>query len=572
MKVIGYRDFPYDKIIEKWNKDYYDGVQPTQADSSTRTYELAMALRNITGYDPKLLNQIIPTYEGMTDALKAQKIAAAVNAKQTQMPTRLRDVLMELKAEFAENKQMMDAIDDMEAEDDLLYYKRLPQRCLAMGLRESAVVVKKPCVMPMLVYMAPLIGGLATNVRLSIDGKMNWLNLISYIEGDSGSNKGRMMVLYGLWMWQLKAEDKVTEQRQREYFQLLKKKKNAKEQPEEPVFKFRLIALNNTPANVATQLDALDNEHAISTTDEADEINAKWTGKEKMELSVMFRKAYDAAEYHRNAKSAEAARCHREHLKWNVALLGTQDALYRLVNQYTDGLQSRLAIGRMPDNTYARNDKDVTLTDMQMENIHNVAHLLRVMKGDLVLNKLEERSDTWTENIRLLSIKNADKALAKCRMRDHGIAMRIIACMMLCKVAEKLIKSYGLQGAEERLKQDDTLLQRMMAKEQTKGMLEAYDVMADYLIDNDLIYFRERLENSYDSKDHKHCCGLQPSRGKNSSIYESLPMTFTRTDLIEATRRFKGNDISENTIKQIIKNWKKSGLIVADDGKYRKTA
>ena len=145
MNIIGYRDFPYDKIIEKWNKDYYDGVQPTQADSSTRTYELAMALRNITGYDPKLLNQIIPTYEGMTDALKAQKIAAAVNAKQTQMPTRLRDVLMELKAEFAENKQMMDAIDDMEAEDDLLYYKRLPQRCLAMGLRESAVVVKKPC-------------------------------------------------------------------------------------------------------------------------------------------------------------------------------------------------------------------------------------------------------------------------------------------------------------------------------------------------------------------------------------------------------------------------------------------
>ena len=149
----------------------------------------------------------------------------------------------------------------------------------------------------------------------------------------------------------------------------------------------------------------------------------------------MVRKAYDAAEYHRNAKSLEAARCHREHLKWNVALLGTQDALYRLVNQYTDGLQSRLALGRMPDNTYAKNDKDVTLTAMQVENIHNVAHLLRVMRGDLVLPKLEARSDAWTEGIRLRSIKDADKALAKCRMRDHGIAMRIVCCMMLCRVA-----------------------------------------------------------------------------------------------------------------------------------------
>ena len=571
-KISEYSNFPYEKIIERWNKDYYDGVPPTKADSSTRTYELAMALRNITGYDTRLLNSIIPTYEGMTDALKAQKIAAAVNAKQTQMPTRLRDVLTELKAEFIENKQLMDTVEDMEAEDDLLYFRRRPQKCLAMGLRESAVVVKNPSVMPMLVYIAPLIGGLATNVRLGIDGKMNWLNLISYIEGDSGSNKGRMMVLYNLWMWELKAEDKVTEGRQREYFQLLNKKKNAKEQPEEPVFKFRLIAVNNTPANVATQLDALDTEHAISTTDEADEINAKWTGKEKMELSVMLRKAYDAAEYHRNAKSLEAARCHREHLKWNVALLGTQDALYRLVNQYTDGLQSRLALGRMPDNTYAKNDKDVTLTAMQVENIHNVAHLLRVMRGDLVLPKLEARSDAWTEGIRLRSIKDADKALAKCRMRDHGIAMRIVCCMMLCRVAEKLIKKHGLRGAEERLKQDEGLLQSMMLKEQTKEMLEAYDVIADYIIDNDLIYFRERLENSYESKDHKHCSGLRTTQGKNDSIYERLPNVFSRAELIEETRRSKGNDFTDNTIKQMIKNWKKSDLIIAENGNYRKTA
>ena len=172
-KISEYSNFPYEKIIERWNKDYYDGVPPTKADSSTRTYELAMALRNITGYDTRLLNSIIPTYEGMTDALKAQKIAAAVNAKQTQMPTRLRDVLTELKAEFIENKQLMDTVEDMEAEDDLLYFRRLPQKCLAMGLRESAVVVKNPSVMPMLVYIAPLIGGLATNVRLGIDGKMN---------------------------------------------------------------------------------------------------------------------------------------------------------------------------------------------------------------------------------------------------------------------------------------------------------------------------------------------------------------------------------------------------------------
>lgn len=570
-ETLRYGNLPYQLIIDKWNKKFYNGVLPSQADSSTRTYELALALRNIAGYDAELLKRIIPTYEGMTDALKAQKVAAAVNAKQTQMPSRLREVLADLQAENSGDKGIVETIDELQTEDDLMYFRRLPQRCLGMGMRESAAKVTDTIVMPMIVYLTPVIGALATNVRLSIDGNMNWLNLLAYVVGDSGSNKSWLISLYRVWMHEIKVEDKIQEDKQREFFRLMKRKRNAKELPEEPELKIREITLNNTPANVATQLDMLDTEHAISTTDEADEINAKWTGKEKLEFSVMMRKAFDASEYHRNAKSVDAARCHREHLKWNISLLGTQDALYRLVNQYTDGLQSRLAMARMPDNTYARKRKEVTLSDMQIDSIHNVAHLLRLMRGDLTLDKLERRSDQWTERMRQYSIMDGDKALAKCRMRDHGIAMRIVCCLMLCRVAEKLIRRHGLAGAEERLKLDEGLLQEMMFKEQTNSMLEAYDVIADYLIDNDLIFFRERLTDSYSNKDHKLCSGLRCGGGKNDSIFERLPKVFTRGELFAEAYRSKGGDMSDNTVKQMIKNWKRSELIVAEDGHYRKT-
>ena len=47
---------------------------------------------------------------------------------------------------------------------------------------------------------------------------------------------------------------------------------------------------------------------------------------------------------------------------------------------------------------------------------------------------------------------------------------------------------------------------------------------------------------------------------------------FSRAELIEETRRSKGNDFTDNTIKQMIKNWKKSDLIIAENGNYRKTA
>ena len=54
-----YGALPYDMIVDKWSEVYYNGSQPTAADSSTRTYELAMALRNIANNDANLLMKII---------------------------------------------------------------------------------------------------------------------------------------------------------------------------------------------------------------------------------------------------------------------------------------------------------------------------------------------------------------------------------------------------------------------------------------------------------------------------------------------------------------------------------
>ena len=190
-----YGALPYDMIVDKWNAVYYNGSQPTAADSSTRTYELAMALRNITGNNASLLMKIIPTYEGMSDEMKAQKINAAVSAKQTQMPSRLRDVLNTLYGENVYNKDIKDAIEGMHLDDALIYYNRMPNKLLPMGFRESAKLMGKTCVLQMILFVSALVGGLATNVRLRVDALFNWLNLIVFIIGDSRSNKSGLMTL-----------------------------------------------------------------------------------------------------------------------------------------------------------------------------------------------------------------------------------------------------------------------------------------------------------------------------------------------------------------------------------------
>ena len=289
---LKYGDLDYEVIIKKWNEMFYNSSLPTAQDAMTRTYELAKALRNICNNDSELLKKIIPTYDGMTDALKAAQIAKAVNAPVTQMPQGLRMVLNALKADFAHNDKVEKTISDIMEDDDRLYYRLLPQKALAMGYRESALKVGEKNLMPMVVCVASVIGGVATNVRLKVDGTFNWLNLLAYCAGAPGSNKSDIKELCDLWLAEMLEEDKAILEKEEEWRKLFKKKRNDKNLPPEPELPLRYIPLNNTLANVVLRLNNLDERHAVSVTEESDEISAKWTAKELVEFSVYLRKAW----------------------------------------------------------------------------------------------------------------------------------------------------------------------------------------------------------------------------------------------------------------------------------------
>ena len=569
---LKYGDLEYEVIINKWHELFYNSQLPTSNDAMTRTYELAKALRNITNNNAELLGRIIPTYDGMTDALKAAQIAKAVNAPVTQMPQGLRTVLNALKNDFAHNEKVEMTISGIMEEDDLLYYRLLPQKALAMGYRESAQKVGEKNLMPMVVCLGAVLGGIATGVRLKVDGAFNWLNLLAYCAGAPGTNKSEIKDLCDLWLTDMIEEDKAILVKEEEWRKLYKKNRNGKNLPPEPTLPLRYIPLNNTLANVVERLNNLDERHAVSVTEESDEISAKWSAKELVEFSVYLRKAWDSERLLREAKSVDAARCYKDHLKWNVVLLGTEDALYRFVRNYNDGLQSRFCFGRMYDNTFAQKSIKNILTERQMQNVRDVAHLLSVMKGDLVLPKLQSRDDEWTERIRLSALKCDDEVLANCRKRDHTSAQRIVCTMMLCRVAEKLLKRHGRQKAEELLKDNPEMLQSMMAREQTSDMLAAYDVIADYLVDNDLYFFRSKLSKAYEqnrmergSDDNK-----RSRHGKNDTIYDLLPQSFSRADAMKTAARIKGENVSDNTIAKMLYNWKNSGLVTMEGGLFKK--
>lgn len=565
-----YNGVPYDDIIRKWWELYNAGKEPVKSNRDVLTFELAVNLRHICGFDRELLDKVIPCYDNFPEAQKMKCIDSALAEKRTQMPKRLKDVLQSLATDAAPNGEGDDdnTLDDGMQEDARYYYSRLPK--MPQGVKDSIDAVGPQLAMPAVVAITPVIGMLATGVRLDVHGRKNTLNLIAYVAGDFASGKGSIDPLIDAWTGELKATEKIYQQQEDEWRAKKLAAKNKKEQPEEPKLPVRLLTLNNTVANLAERLANTDGKHAFSFTPEADTVAQKWKTAIN-DFSVMLRQSYDGSPYDREARSAEAVNVHIEHLLWNVLMCGTPDALYRVVQNYTDGFQSRIAVARTPDNTYAKlEEKPYVLTDRQAERIRQVAHLLPLMQGDVVLPKLEQKGRQWVEQVRVEAMKSDDKVRARQRFRICVTAQRITCCLMLCKVADQLIAKYGCSGAEKQLKQHPDAWKAILLKQQTPQLLDAYDVIADYLMDCALYFFRERIEAAFQSRDY-----VGPSErrrmGKNDSIYARLDTDFGFEGALQHTIAVKGCNVTRNQIRQMLKNWKRQGLIVQTEaGKYRK--
>ena len=581
-----YHGIPFTEILKKYWEVNNRGFEPTQGDRDTLTYQLACDLRHICGKNAEWLDQVIPCYDGFTPEEKRVKIQSALSSELEAFPARLRNVLNALSIDHSpflrpdgsKRPWAERTIDHLAAQEEVddeqlsivnsqLSIKKMPQ-----GIKESIDAAGPQLAMPVLTAICPCIGALATGVALDVHGQKKGLNLIAYIVGDFASGKGKIDPVIDVWMGELKALDKMYQKQEDDWRAKFRAAKNKKEQPEEPKLPVRCLTLNNTVANLAERLANTEEKHAFSFTPEADTVAQKWKSA-MSDFSVMLRQSYDGTRYEREARSAEAVNVHIEHLLWCVTLCGTPDALFRVVSNYTDGFQSRIAVARTPDNTFAKlEDKPAVLTARQTERIQQIAHLLPLMQGEIVLPKLEARGREWLEKIRLETMMNDDRVKARQRFRVCVTAQRMTCCVMLCKICESLIQKHGLSGAESQLKQNPNLWKELLLKAQTPQMLDIYDVIADSLIENALYFFRERIENAFRSRDYAGgTSGERTRRSKNDSIYARLDPQFTEDQAMQHSVAIKGAGVTRNSVQQMLKNWRKQGLIERlENNRYRK--
>ena len=567
---LNYDGVPYDRIIKKWWAFYNQGKTPSKSNRNTLTFELAVNLRHICGFDRSVLDRVIPCYDGFAEAEKLSCIDSALGERKTQMPRRLKEVVEAVRQDMIVEGREVDSIDEAMEQDDLFYYNELPQ--MPQGVRESINAVGPHLAMPAIFAITPAIGMLATGVRVDIHGKWSQLNLISYIAGDFASGKGSIDPIVAAWLAEVKMVDKGYLQAEEEWRARKRAAKNKKEQPEDPKYPVRWLTLNTTVANLADRLANTCGKHAFSFTPEADTVSQKWRTA-MSDFSVMLRQAYDGTPYDREAKSAEAVNVHIDKLLWNVVMCGTPDALYRVITNYTDGFQSRVALARTPDNTFSPLSESLfLLTEHQQMKIQQVAHLLPLMSGDVDLPKLEKKGRDWLERIRIETLKSYDKTKARQRFRTCPTAMRMMTCLMLCRVAEQMIQSYGEQGAETRLKAEPDLWKTMLQRQQTPQMLAAFDVLADYMIDNAMLFFRERIETAFRSGSYVSSGKTRSRKSKNDSIYEELADRFTTEEAYGVSVGIRGGDISNGSVRTMLSRWEQQGMVERiERGVYKKS-
>ena len=112
---------------------------------------------------------------------------------------------------------------------------------------------------------------------------------------------------------------------------------------------------------------------------------------------------------------------------------------------------------------------------------------------------------------------------------------------------------------------DEALIERLRAGE---------SAIADYLMENALYFFRERIEAAFSSREYMgqtSCSRLH--RGKNDTIFERLCSPFTLEQAVQQSIAVKGAVVSKPTVQQMLKNWKRQGLInILPDARYQKVA
>ncbi|MCR5131518.1 MAG: DUF3987 domain-containing protein [Prevotella sp.] len=523
-----FKGIPYSSIIsEYWLQT---GGEPQEGERNVKLHKLAVNLRAICDNKRDLLMQIMPRL-GLSEQELRSIVDSACKEEPKGISKRMQEVLKGVQ--WREESGVTDSdADDAEGQNDL--GSRLNVRMLPLGLKESLIGVPEGMRMPVICAVMPIAAAYADQVEVKYcDGNMQRLGLMSIIKGEQASGKSVCKLAVDVWKRQFDEEDALARKREEEWKERKKARKANEKAPDDPKVLIRTVPVTVSCSTLLRRFKNSDGHCLYSFCEELDTLRktngaGSWSSKYDI-----YRLSFDNGEWGQDYNS-DQAESGVVNVAYNWTMLGTDGAMRKCFKQdnIENGLSSRVLVSEMPDSSFSKMPKFGRRSEDDEARIQDAVTRLRSATGFIDTPRLRKAIEQWVEEKRIEAAKDIDRVKDTYRKRAAVIGFR-------CGVVY-----YILAGNHE-----------------TKCCLEFAQLMAEYALQQQIKAFGEALRNEYvDASDE---CQRY---GKNHSVFDQLPPTFSMNDL----RALKNGKCGESGLRSIVFRWRSDGWIEKIDTKHWK--
>lgn len=434
------------------------------------------------------------------------------------LPVELRRTIQQLREE-----------EGLESGKKMLECRPIPK--LVPLFRELASAAPKGFVAPLIFLAIPILGFLATKVRIRyLDGIIHSLAFMAHVVGKMAGGKSTTIKwLTELLLKDIREQDAIGRQLEREYFEACRRCKNDEKKPKEPKPIIREVPFTISVASLLKRLAQAKGMHLISVTDEIDTVRKTNKAGAWSEKTDIYRHAFDNGEYGQDYLS-ENSFSGIYKVMYNTVSGGTEESTMKFFGPHVmDGLVTRIAFTRTPDDFASEMPRFKELTPKQLAVIEQGVKNLEEAEGEIRIPRTSKAINQWLVEKRKLAMESMSLAIDAFYKRAGVMGYRAAAI------------AYLLNDYKE-----------------TTNVIDFGLWVADYVLQQQVAMWGSYIENAEQME----------TTTPVANLYKELGEEFTREELINL-RLMNGMPRNERTN---LMRWKKAGMIrEVEKNKYVKT-